>query len=253
MADMTPSQRNALNQELWKQPWYRDWYASKGKVIDGRTPVRLTGAERAELSQVMAAHGMPLSEGLVLDSSGNVNAHHGWAGLPTWAKVAIIGGAAVATAGAAGAFGGAAGGVSGAAGSAAGSAGASGLFGAGLSAGLGGATGGGLAATGGGTSGAAGRATGGAAASSGLSRLANQAATSTTDRLLNTAITGLAGLPGLNNNGPSDAENALTEQARQILQSQQQRQTYQDPLYKAVTQMAFDLLPKRSGSYPGGA
>lgn len=71
-------------------------------------------------------------------------------------------------------------------------------------------------------------------------------------RLLNTAITGLAGLPGLlGNNGPSDQEKALTSQIQQLLQQQQQRTQYQNPLYEAVTQMAYGLLPKRQGGYPG--
>ena len=96
--------RNQLNATLWAQPWYQEWFASKGINKGGK--VNLSDQERKELQQLVVQNGfLDPSDGHI-DPAGNVSDFHGWKGLPTAAKIAIIGGAAAATAGAAGAFGG---------------------------------------------------------------------------------------------------------------------------------------------------
>ena len=61
---------------------------------------------------------------------------------------------------------------------------------------------------------------------------------------LKAAIAGLAGLPALMaNNGPSAEEKALLDEARQMQAMQRQRIQSQDPLFKAVTQLAMSRLP----------
>lgn len=94
---------------------------------------------------------------------------------------------------------------------------------------------------------------GGSAAASGLGKAAGSAAAGAGGSLMDAALSGLAGLPALfGNRGPSAEENALTAQAQRLLQQQERRTTYQDPLFEAVTQMAYGLLPQRPGGYPGG-
>ena len=60
----------------------------------------------------------------------------------------------------------------------------------------------------------------------------------------NAAIAAMSGLPGLlANQGPSDEENAYAEQARRLLAQQEQRTQFQNPLYEAVSKMAYNLQP----------
>jgi hypothetical protein len=108
-------------------------------------------------------------------------------------------------------------------------------------------------ATAGGAGAAAPVATAGATGAGGA--VANAAGKSATDKLLGAAFTGLAGLPALlsNNNQPSAQENDLQAQIMRLLAQQEQRSAYSNPLHQAATQMAYDLLPKRSGNYPGGS
>lgn len=89
------------------------------------------------------------------------------------------------------------------------------------------------------------------------SRLLQQAGESTgnslIDQLIKTGIAGLAGLPGLmGNNGPTESEQQTEAAIRRLLQQQEDRTKYADPLYKATMQMAYGLLPQRQGNYPGG-
>ena len=98
------NQRNQLNAALWEQPWYQEWFASKG--IDKGGKVKLSDQQRKELQALVVQNGfLDPSDGHI-DPAGNVSDFHGWKGLPTAAKIAIAAGAAAATAGAAGAFGG---------------------------------------------------------------------------------------------------------------------------------------------------
>lgn len=65
--------------------------------------------------------------------------------------------------------------------------------------------------------------------------------------LLQSAIAALSGLPALlANNGPSNEEKALLDQARQMQALQQRRIEHQNPLYEAVTQLAMSRLPAAS-------
>lgn len=93
MADLTSAQRNALNVQLRQQPWYQAWFRAKGL---NPNQVKLTDAQRKELAQVASANGMPIPDHTLIDQAGNVNIQHGFAGLPTWAKIAIGAGAAAA-------------------------------------------------------------------------------------------------------------------------------------------------------------
>ena len=61
---------------------------------------------------------------------------------------------------------------------------------------------------------------------------------------LKAVLGGLAGLPGLfANRGPSDEERAYQAQASRLLRQQEQRTQFQNPLYEAVTRMAYGLQP----------
>jgi hypothetical protein len=66
------------------------------------------------------------------------------------------------------------------------------------------------------------------------------------DSAIRAALSALAGLPGLlsSQNGPSDEERAYQAQATRLLGQQEQRTQYQNPLYSAVTKMAYGLLPQ---------
>jgi len=104
----------------------------------GDTPKNLEKANHdasQQIAQILKAKGVQLPPHTFINPRTNaLEAEHGWAGLPTGVKIAIIAGGALATGGALGAFGGAAAGAgAGAGGSAAGGAG-------GLGAGLGAAT-----------------------------------------------------------------------------------------------------------------
>lgn len=113
------NERNQLNAILWQQPWYQEWFASQG--IDKGGKVKLSDQQRKQLQALVVQNGfLDPSDGHI-DPAGNVSDFHGWKGLPTAAKIAIIGAAAAGTAGAMGAFGGG-GGIAGSAGGGASSA-----------------------------------------------------------------------------------------------------------------------------------
>ena len=169
--------RDQVNQAMRKSPEWRQAIQAMGHDPDG--PLKLTGDEQKRLAQQMGLN----SNDFHIDGAGNINEHHGWSGLPTWAKVAIIAGGTVATAGALGAFGGAAAAGEGLAsgGGAVGAMGGSAALGTG--AGVAGATGGGLGTIGalasgastlskiGSLAGAAGKGIGDASTAAGQNRL----------------------------------------------------------------------------------
>ena len=122
--------RNQLNATLWAQPWYQEWFASKGINKGGK--VNLNDQERKELQQLVVQNGfLDPSDGHI-DPAGNVSDFHGWKGLPTAAKIAIGAAVAAGTLGAGGAFTGAPG--------AFGMGGGAGVGSGGMGAGLGAAT-----------------------------------------------------------------------------------------------------------------
>lgn len=58
------------------------------------------------------------------------------------------------------------------------------------------------------------------------------------------AIAAMSGLPALlADKGPSDEEKAYADQARRLLAQQEQRTTFQNPLYAYITKQAYDLQP----------
>lgn len=86
MADLSSAQRNAINLKMRQQPWYQAFFRAKGL---NPNQVQLSDADRQQLTQLAAANGMPLPDGALIDKAGNVNIQHGFAGLPTWAKIAV--------------------------------------------------------------------------------------------------------------------------------------------------------------------
>lgn len=116
----TSGDRNRVNTAMRATPQWRSAIQAMGLNPDG--PLRLSGSQQQQLAQQL---GIPTSD-FHIDPAGNINDYHGWKGLPTWAKVAVIGGATVATMGAAGAFGGGAGAIGAGGGAGAGGAGATG-------------------------------------------------------------------------------------------------------------------------------
>lgn len=91
MADLSSADRNAINLKMRQTPWYQGYFRARGL---NPNQVKLSDRQRSELAALAAQNGMPLSSGSHIDSAGNVNISHGFAGLPTWAKIAIVGGAA---------------------------------------------------------------------------------------------------------------------------------------------------------------
>lgn len=92
----------------------------------------------------------------------------------------------------------------------------------------------------------AGLADGGAGGLGGLAKKGVNALTGDGDvpDWLSAVIGGMAGLPALFNMGPTDEERALQAQMQRLLNQQEQRTQFQNPLYEATTRMAFGLLPK---------
>lgn len=82
--------QNDLNIKLKGQPWYVAYLQQIGQ---NPSKVQLTGAQRKELQNIAAQHGVVLPQGVQFDPSGNVNEQHGFAGQPGWAKALEIGGA----------------------------------------------------------------------------------------------------------------------------------------------------------------
>ena len=95
------AERDRINPMLRASPQWRSAIQQMGLNPD--MPLRLTGDQQRSLGTQL---GLPLSD-FKIDAAGNINDFHGWKGLPTWAKTAIIAGAAVGTAGAGGMFSGA--------------------------------------------------------------------------------------------------------------------------------------------------
>jgi len=82
-------ERDAINIRLRASPEWRSAVQSFGLNPDG--PLKLTKDQRRSMAQ---RFGLPESD-FHIDPAGNINDFHGWKGLPTAVKVAIIAGAAV--------------------------------------------------------------------------------------------------------------------------------------------------------------
>lgn len=97
---------NNFNIQMRSQPWFIQWMQERGLNPSGFGNRKLSGKEQDQLEQLVAQHyfGGRLPEGMTIDSGSSLNQKGGWAGMPTWAKTAIIAGAAVATAGTASAL-----------------------------------------------------------------------------------------------------------------------------------------------------
>lgn len=95
----TQQERDIINPKMRASPLWRNAVQAMGLDPDG--PLTLSKLQQQQLAQAM---GLP--DKVHIDPAGNINDFHGWKGLPTAAKIAIVTGAAIGTAGAAGAFGG---------------------------------------------------------------------------------------------------------------------------------------------------
>lgn len=93
---MNEEQINALNLAMRQQPWYQDFFRSRGLNPDR---VQLSGSQQAALSALAAANGFQLGDRMKIDAAGNINQKGGFAGMPTWAKIAISAAPAAATLG----------------------------------------------------------------------------------------------------------------------------------------------------------
>lgn len=80
------SQINQINLWMRQQPWYIEFFRSKGL---NPNQVKLTDQQRNELTMIATRNGVQLGDRMKIDSAGNVNQMGGFAGMPTWAKVAI--------------------------------------------------------------------------------------------------------------------------------------------------------------------
>ena len=83
------SERDQVNVRMRASPEWRSTIQSFGLNPDG--PLKLT---KTQQQAVARRFGLPESD-FHIDPAGNINDFHGWKGLPTAAKVAIIAGAAV--------------------------------------------------------------------------------------------------------------------------------------------------------------
>lgn len=263
------AQLDQWNDQLRASPVWQTWMTQRGKIQGGRM-VGLSDREQEELERHLAQNGIQIPNGMHIDQGGNLNQKNRLArniGIGAAIGAGALTGFGLAGMGPmAGALGGGGAVASGAAGGALPSAGIAGLHTAvpgamasqGISAGLG--AGGALASSSlpvaglmGGpaaiTSQGVSQGVGGAADYLGNKprRSGFGDALDASDRLsplLQSAISALAGLPALlANNGPTDEEKALMEQARQMQAMQQRRIEHQNPLFSAVTQLAMSRLP----------
>lgn len=85
MAKLSSTELNTINLKMRQSAPYQAWFRAQGLNPNS---VTLNDDQRAALTQVLAQNGMALPQGALLDKSGNIGNHHGWAGLPTWAKIA---------------------------------------------------------------------------------------------------------------------------------------------------------------------
>lgn len=77
---------NQLNLAMRQSPWYQEFFQVRG--LDPNR-VKLNERQRAELAQVAAQNDYRLGDRMKIDEAGNINQKGGFAGMPTWAKVAI--------------------------------------------------------------------------------------------------------------------------------------------------------------------
>src|SRR5690242_4239426 len=79
------AQLNQLNYQMRQEPWYQAWFAQRGL---NPNQVKLNERQRQDLARTAAAHGYTLGDRMKIDAAGNLNQQGGYAGLPTWGKIA---------------------------------------------------------------------------------------------------------------------------------------------------------------------
>lgn len=77
---------NKLNGAMRAMPWYQQFFKERG--LDPNK-VKLSSQQREALSGLAAQNGYQLGSRMKFDEAGNINQNGGFAGMPTWAKVAI--------------------------------------------------------------------------------------------------------------------------------------------------------------------
>jgi hypothetical protein len=89
---------NEFNITMRSQPWFQEWMRARGLNPTGFGNRKLNGKEQDALEVLVAQHYFDgrIPDGMTIDSGSSLNQKGGWAGMPTWAKVAI--GAAVTAA-----------------------------------------------------------------------------------------------------------------------------------------------------------
>ncbi len=92
---------NEFNIQMRQQPWFQEFMRARGLDPSGLGNRKLSGQEQDALEVLVAKHyfGGRIPEGMTIDSGSSLNQKGGWAGMPTWAKVAIGAGVTAATAG----------------------------------------------------------------------------------------------------------------------------------------------------------
>lgn len=83
---MSEAELNQINGHLKQQPWYQQFFAQRGLDLNR---VKLSEAQRAELTNLAARNGYELGDRMKFDEAGNMNQKGGFAGMPQWAKIAI--------------------------------------------------------------------------------------------------------------------------------------------------------------------
>ena len=94
------AERDKINEAMRASPLWRDTIKGMGLNPDG--PLKLTKDQQGQMASVFGID----TKDFHFDGAGNINDFHGWKGLPTAAKIAIIAGATAATAGIGSTFGG---------------------------------------------------------------------------------------------------------------------------------------------------
>lgn len=84
--DTSEEDLNKINTVLRMQPWYQQWFSQRGL---NPNKVKLSKGQQQELQNLAARNGYEIGDRMKFDEAGNVNQKGGFAGMPTWAKIAI--------------------------------------------------------------------------------------------------------------------------------------------------------------------
>lgn len=77
---------NQLNTTLKQQPWYQQFFKERGLDMNR---VHLNNQQKDALTNLAGQNGFALGDRMKFDEAGNMNQKGGFAGMPTWAKIAL--------------------------------------------------------------------------------------------------------------------------------------------------------------------